>query len=370
MLGFVQNIFALRKLFAPTHPMGVDFGTDCLRIAQVRRDRRDFNLHAAACADVPPEVRVNPDSHLQFFTRTISELIELAPFRGRQVVLGLPGSAVHTQNLVISGDEKDLKGAVIREASRGLPFDSAHALIRHWIVGQAPKCGGERPGHQAIVMSADARWVNKYLKAARAARLDVVGMNVQPLALLDCFARIYRRKREAESTRFYIDIGSSGTRALIARGSRLLFARDIPIGGDQLTRAVAESLGIGFHDARLMRIKLGACPQALISGVEAALGPVLDELARRLDLCRADFGSTFAEFRIERLIFLGGEARQRTMCKRISKRLGIPGQTGDSIRRMNWNRRIGIESAIDRRLPQPAWAAAIGLSIGSATAPE
>jgi hypothetical protein len=28
------------------------------------------------------------------------------------------------------------------------------------------------------------------------------------------------------------------------------------------------------------------------------------------------------------------------------------------------NSRIGIESAIDRRHPQPAWAAAIGLTIG------
>jgi hypothetical protein len=37
---------------------------------------------------------------------------------------------------------------------------------------------------------------------------------------------------------------------------------------------------------------------------------------------------------------------------------------------MMWNSKIGIESAIDRRHPQPAWAAAIGLSIGPAVTSE
>jgi type IV pilus assembly protein PilM len=375
MLGFVQNIFALRKIFAPMHPMGVDFGTDCLRIAQVQQHRRDFNLHAAACADIPPDIRANPASHLDFFARSISQLLEQSPFRGRQVVLGLPASVVHIQNLKLPvTDEKDLKNAVIREASRGLPFDAAHALIRHWIVGKIratpSETSGETPGHQVIVMAADARWVNKYLEAARSIRLDVVGMNVQPLALLDCFARVYRRTCETESTRFYIDIGSSGTRAIIARGTQLLFARNIPIGGDHLTRSVAESLGISFHDARMMRIKLGACPKALVHGVDAALEHALEELTRQLDLCRRDHLATFPQYPIERLIFIGGEARQRSICKRISKRLAIPGQTGDSIRRMIWNSKIGIESAIDRRHPQPAWAAAIGLSLGPAATPD
>jgi hypothetical protein len=48
----------------------------------------------------------------------------------------------------------------------------------------------------------------------------------------------------------------------------------------------------------------------------------------------------------------------------------LPGQTGDSIRRIICSTKIGIESAIDRRHAQPAWAAALGLSLGPATSPE
>ncbi len=368
MLGFVQNIFGLREIIAPpSHPMGVDFGADCLRIAQVRQCRRDFNLRAAAFADVPPDVRADPGLHLAFFARTVPQLLAQAPFRGREAVLGLPASVVHIQNLTLPPTpEKDLKDAIVREAGRRLPFDPSHALIRHTVVGEMR----ETPGLQVIAMAADSRWVNKYIEAARAARLNVVAMNVQPLALLDCFARAHRRTSELESTRFYIDIGSSGTRAMIARGTRLLFARNIFVGGDHLTRSVAESLGIGFHDARMMRIKLCASPHAQAGGVDSALQHPLDELIRGLELCRRDHQAAFPEFPVERLVFVGGEARQRGLCKRIAKRLGVPGQTGDSLRRMALSGRIGIESAIDRRHPQPAWAAAIGLSIGPAASGE
>ena len=219
-------------------------------------------------------------------------------------------------------------------------------------------------------MAADMRWVKRYIAAAQDGRLNVVAMNVQPLALLDCFAHIHRRKSELESTRFYIDLGSCGTRAIIARGTRLLFARNIPIGGDHLTRSVAESLGIGFHDARTLRVKLGAGPRSEAGLVDLAFQDALDELIRELDLCRRDHESAFSQLPVERLIFVGGEARQRGLCKRIAKRLGLPSQIGDSLRRMACHSKTGIEIAIDRRHPQPAWAAAIGLSMGPAATDE
>jgi len=63
-------------------------------------------------------------------------------------------------------------------------------------------------------------------------------------------------------------------------------------------------------------------------------------------------------------VFVGGEARLESLCQHIAGRLNLPGQTGDSLCRMARNSKVGVEAAIDRRHPQPAWAAAIGLSMG------
>jgi hypothetical protein len=61
---------------------------------------------------------------------------------------------------------------------------------------------------------------------------------------------------------------------------------------------------------------------------------------------------------------VGGEAGRENLCKQISKVLKLPGQVGDSLCRIARNTRVAVEAAIDRRHPQPAWATAIGLSIG------
>lgn len=375
MLGFMQNFFGLQRVLAPpVHPIGVDFGTDSLRLAQVQQDGSDFKLRAAASVEVPPDVRADVDLRLKFFAQSTAHLLAQAPFRGKQAVLGLPASVVHIQQLSLRPmDDKELKEAVFCEARRQFPFDPSHALIRHAVAGQFQQYTSilqDPTVQRVIVMAADTRWVKRYIAAAQAARLSVVAMNFQPMALLDCFAHVYPAANELESTHFYVDLGSSGTRAMVARGTHLLFARNIAIGGDHLTRLVAESLGIGFHDARTLRIKLGAGPATQADRVESAIYHTTEELIHELDLCRQDHESAFPGFPIKQLVFVGGEARQSNLCQRIARQLGLPCQTGDSLCRMAGDGKIGIESAIDRRHSQSAWATAIGLSIGPAAGDE
>ena len=46
--------------------------------------------------------------------------------------------------------------------------------------------------------------------------------------------------------------------------------------------------------------------------------------------------------------------------------MGIAAQVGDPLVRMGRISEVGVESGLDRRLPQPSWAVAIGLSMGPA----
>jgi len=357
MFAFVQNIFA-----PPAHPIGVDFGIGTLRMAQVQSEGDDFKLLAAASAEVPAAIREDADARFEFFARTVRDLIVHGKFHGRRAVLGLPSAVVHTQHLsVLRADEDQLKKLIHKEAKAKLPFDPDHALLRH-----AAGPGGDKKNQSvhAVVMAADARWVNQYIAAAKQARLDVVGMNMQPMALLDCFASVYRRNSDRLSVRMYVDIGAGGTRVAIGQATRLLLARNLAIGGDRLTAAVAEAMGISMQDARTLRIKLGAGGGENGERVEAICAQAIDQLAAEIQRCRCEHEAAFPNLKVQRLIFVGGEARLESMCQFIAEKLGLPGQTGDSLCRMARNSRIGIESAIDRRHPQPAWAAAIGLSIG------
>ena len=424
MLRFVQSWFA-----TPANPIGVDFGSDCLRMAQVETAGGEVRLVAAASADVPQHVRSDANARIQFFAETTRDLLNHGSFRGRRAVLALPAASMYIQHLRLPKlDENETKKVLPFEAAGKIPVDPAAALMRHLVAGEVYQ--DQEPKNEVILMAAQRELVNQLLQAAARAKLDVVGMNVEPKAVVDCFGHVYRRKTDTETTSCFVDIGSASTRAIIARGSQILFARVIPVGGDTLTKAVADALKISFDDAKILRIKLahqqpaastvtvevpapvetpvpdgGENSFALLSAgmaasgsktatavaaaprvaapaparpqadeqsarIETACRPLLAKLVEELDLCRRYHESVFPNKPVQRLIFIGGEARHRAMCSAIARELGLAAQVGDPLVRMGRTTDVGVESGIDRRQPQPAWAVALGLSMGPVNADE
>jgi type IV pilus assembly protein PilM len=440
MLGFVQN-----WLTPKCNPIGVDFGSDCLRMAQVQWTGSEHKLIAAASADVPAHLRVDPVGRLNYFVETTRDLLAQGNFKGRAAVLGLPAAWMHIQHLRMPKlDEESLTKALPFEARGKLPIDPNAALLRHMIAGDVYQ--DQEPRSEIIVMAAKRELINQFLASAARAKLDVIGMNVEPKALIDCFTFVHRRKGDAEVTQCYVDIGCGATRAIITRGGHILFARSIPVGGDHFNRAVSQALKITADDARLLRIKMchqqpaldehrekqeirpeplptapvaaaaetestdnsfallsagieasrkqvmGIAAQAAPAAAAAAAMAVLEapapaassaeaqqaraleqacmeplgKLVEELDLCRRYYEGTFPNKPVERLVFVGGEARQRGLCQHIARGLGLAAQVGDPMVRMGRISEIGVESGIDRRQPQPTWAVAIGLSMGPA----
>jgi type IV pilus assembly protein PilM len=404
MLSFVQSWFT-----PGANPVGVDFGTDCLRLAQVEKNRGEFRLVAAASAVVPHDIRHDSAARLSFFTRSLRELWTRGNFRGRQAALALPAASMYIQHLRLPRmDEATLKRAIPWEAQGKLPIEPSEALIRHLVAGDI--YADDQPRSEVIVMAARGAFIEQFLAAAAKGRVEVMAMPVEPKAMVDCFLNIYRRETDTNATNCFVDMGCSATRVTIVHGSQILFARSIPIGGQRFSQAVGDSgrveharAGDARTEARLFagagaansatcvassaserrtdtcdewKLEGRGCPQERRragadlgppSGDEE-LNPALEEplhrLSEELTLCRRYHESTFPQRPVQRLVFVGGGAGNRTLCQNIAKEMGIGAMIGDPLVRMGRNTEVTIESGIDRRVPQPAWTVAIGLSMG------
>ena len=385
MIGFVKNLMGSKS-----SPIGVDFGSDSLKLAQVAISGGEWNMIGAASADVPSHVRHDPTARLNFFIQTTRELLASGGFTGKSVVLGLPSASMFIQHLrVPKMDEEALRKALPWEARGKIPIDPSRALLRHHIAGDIFQ--DQDVKQEVILMAASRELVQQLLSVANKAKMDVVGMNVEPKAIVDCFGHLYRRKGDAELTAMFVDLGAASTRAFVARSGQLLFARAIPVGGDHITRAVSTALGIKIDEAKLLRLNVcGVLAQAAAAAAPAVAGATappaplkpgdevlmqakqvedasretLVKLVRELDLCRRYYEATFPNKPVDRLIFVGGEAKHRTLCQFVAQELGLPAQVGDPMARMGKNSVISPDSGIDRRQPQPNWSVAIGLSLG------
>lgn len=377
MLKMVQSLFTPK-----VNPVGIDFGAETLRMAQVQIVDGDYRLIAAASTPIPLGARKDVSARQQFLADACRNTFAKGKFQGRQVVIGMPAWQMHVQHLRLPVmDAESIRKALPWEARGKIPIEPANTLLRHVVAGEVFQ--EQETKLEVIVMAAQRDKVNQFIKLAESVKLDVVGLTPEPKAMIACFHALYRRKDDP--TTLYVDIGFCGTRVIVAAGEHMLFARFIPIGGDQFNYAASIALKVPVHEARARRIQLSESQDtdpksgsaidpisdpitakrlAERGVIEEACRDPLERLITELELCRRYHEATFPNRPIDRVVFVGGEAMQRSLCQQIAKRLGIAAQVGDPMVRLARTSKVSPESGLDVKTPQPGWAIAVGLTIG------
>lgn len=359
-MGFLGNF-----LKSSASPIGVDLGNANIKLAQVSQEDGKTTLIAAASEPVPVEVRNDPKARIDHFLAVVPKLLSRGEFKGKKVVLGLPASFMHYHRLRLPQlDDAAIKQAIGFECADKLPFHPSRALIRHLIAGDVYE--ENEPKHEVIVMAAKRELTDRFLDAAGKAKLEIAGVNPEPIAIGNCFAA----HDHSTSATAYVDIGSAGTRIYIASGRQIQFARSVAIGAEHFDHAIALALRTNLEDARRLRQRASMNEPGMDgnpldnSRIEQAMNGPLRQLVEELELSLRYHRATFPSCSTGQLIFLGACAAHRRICQKISVELHLPALAGDPLATLELADHLTAESPEDVP-PPPAWAVAIGLSLGA-----
>ncbi|MEI8194820.1 MAG: pilus assembly protein PilM [Phycisphaerae bacterium] len=392
------------------NPIAVDIGTDSVKMLQTEPGggssaaanvppngngagaagtNEPMHLVAAASADIPDDLRRKPKERADFVAEAIRKLLLKGGFKGTKAVTCLPAGEMAVQHLRMAKmSDEELRKALPFEAQGKLPFDPGRAVLRHVVAGEV--FHETEMKSEVILMAASRESVERHLGILDKAKLEVVGIHVEPSALIECFGHIFNRKGDENISTMFIDMGAGSTHVVIAHGRHLVFAKHVQVGGEAFTRRVAEVLKQTPTAAKDLRIKIAhanavsrmpagivaisasglgsngnghAKPDPdLVARVLAALEEPLDILGTELELCVRYYESIFAGKSINRVIFLGGESRNTALCQKVAQRLGLPATLGDPLARLGRDDKSKCD--IDTRTPQPGWAVAVGLGLG------
>lgn len=379
-------------------PIGVDFGTDCLKLLQVDLSQDAPRLVAAAAKAVPHEVRNDTEQRRKFLVDTIADLYREGGFKGKRAIASIPTPLSFIQHVRVSRVEGGRLEDAVRDAlAERLPVDPSQLVMRCIDIGQVPADGTTK--QEVICMAAARQAVMHHIEICKRAKLDVVGMHCEPNAIVEAFAHLYRRAGDESKTTFFVDIGSLTTKAVIAHGRQMAFAKTIQVGSEHFDRQYARELQIELQEARVRRRRMAgmALPEAKPAAKRAVQpaptgngggiateggrqptqfasdagqphheslavgGEMLDCLIDELQLCAGYHGSVFRGRSIDKLVFIGGESKQTAMCQRVARTLKLPAQLGDPLARIGRSKTAKPPINVDFRQPQPAWAVPLGL---------
>ncbi len=316
-------------------PIGVDLGQRSIKLLQLSGDCK--RVVAAARWDLAGG-KVQDEERDAQWTNGLNRAREGRPFVGRDAVICLGARDLFVQNVRIPKHSKDsVETLVKQEAASRLPFDIKDAELQFIEAGEVRQ--GEVTKREVIVLACLKNVLERLLKVVDAAGLRPVAVDVEPAAVLRCYARQFRREADRGQRAMFVHIGASTTAVVIAQDDDALFIKYIDVGGRHFDESVARLLQMKTLDAATLRRhnsdrREDQRDPEVARSVAEAMRPVVDRLTNELSLCVRYHSVTFRGQPLSRLVIGGGEASQ-SLIDDLAQRLDLSAELGHPLRSLD-----------------------------------
>ena len=315
-------------------PIGIEFTGRAVQMIQFTADQS--RVIDSVRWDLPPiPSGTTDDSPNHALHEAIQQACQGRKFRGRQVVACLTAKELFVQNVrVAKGPATELEDLVRQEAASRLPFPADEADVRFVLAGEVRQ--GDQLRREIILMACHRPVVDQLLQMIDALGFRAVGIDVEPAAILRAYSRQFRRDDDLQRRVMFVRMCTFNTVVVIARGTDVVFAKYINIGGHQMDSAVAEHLNISHDEATTLRWTNGdrradqQDPEIAASIAEATRG-VIERLISELSMCVRYHSVTFRGQKIDRVVVGGPDANQE-LANTLATRLEINCDLGDPLR--------------------------------------
>ena len=228
--------------FGQNEVVGLDIGSSAVKLVRLHRDGVGYAVTAAGIANIAPS---SGDSNLKRVNtiRAISECLALTGIKTKMAVCGVSGTEVAVRDFRFpSLPPEEIAGAVLLEAAQVCPFNTEDSAVDYQLI---PNDGG---GLAGILVAATNSLIKRKVYLAREASLDCVLMDVDGLALLNCFSEL--EDIEPGQTIAILNIGSTYTTLAIMGENRWPFIRDITYAGDDIVKQIAAENDMSIESVR------------------------------------------------------------------------------------------------------------------------
>jgi type IV pilus assembly protein PilM len=346
--------------------VGLDIGTSSVRAAEMNVGKRPAVLERFGQVALPPgTVRdgevVDPDT----VARAIKQLWATAKFSTKKVVLGVSNQKVIVRQVDLPWLPADeLRKSLAFQVQDFIPIPVDQAILDfHPLEEFTNESGGRML--RVLLVAASRDMVMSAMAAAQRAGLTPVMVDLTPFAMLRALAPVDEMGFTAEAEAL-VDVGASVTNIVVHQGGVPRFVRILLMGGNDVTDAVAERMGVPVDQAEALKWQTGmgfgavegASPAARV--IDQYAGAFLEEVRGSLDYYLAQPQAA----RLSRVVVSGGGAQLGGLVSRLGELLRVPVVPGRPLS----NVRIGKLGLSEEQLGhvEPLATVPVGLAMGVA----
>lgn len=259
--------------------VGIDIGAHSLRAVEVANASTDKPV-VVKFAEVPLAgvARAGEVTDPSGLTIALKQLWKSEKFSSKNVMLGVGSGRVFARDVELPRmTPQQLKQSLQYHVQDILPMPASEAVMDFVSLGEAVGTSG--PVVTGLLVAAPKAAVLTLVNSVRDAGLTPLGVDLVAFAL----ARVQHRATANRGVVAFIDIGAGTTNVVIAADGVPEFVRLVPMGGDDITRALARRMESTEKTAESLKREMGF--RQVASGASAdqkAAGETINQIAGEL----------------------------------------------------------------------------------------
>jgi len=337
--------------------IGLDIGSNSVKMVEIDRSKKGFSLEFVGLAPLSDGAIVDKSiKKPDLVGNAITALHRNSKSRAKQVAISLAGKAVIIKQVTMTSmTDAQLEKQIQMEAEPYIPFDIKDVNLDFFIMGDRP----EREGSMEVVLVAAKKdYMAEYGDLVTSVGLAPAVVDVDPFALEVMYEFCYPNVQEEVVA--LVNIGASTININILKSGASQYTRDLPLGGDAITREIMRFFDVDYDRAE--NIKRGSQldqvnPRNLRKIFQRSVDYFVSELQKILDF----FSTNVSYDPIQKIFLSGGASATYGLSSAVQAELNIPVEIVDPFRSLKVDETIFDMEYLNNI--GPTMAVAVGLAL-------
>ena len=317
----LANLFSLFSRAPSQSVVGIDFGSSAVKVVQIKKRAGQAVLETYGAVALGPYAEVEAGRAARTTPAKLSEALSDV-LREAKVTARRCGAAISMSASLVAAfsvphrEGQDLRGIIPIEARKYIPTPLSEVEL-NWRVLPRPSAGATSVSPDAPVDKTEALVTAIHRDALSRLQGVCAQAALEPSFFeVEVFATTRAAALAPDKAFGIIDIGAGETKIIIVDEGLLRDAHTVNRGGQDMTLALASSLGIPFAEAEVRKRRSGAENGAAQSSVIARIfGEAREVFSRYEARARRAFSG---------LVLSGGGALSSGLLEEVGKVFSLP----------------------------------------------
>lgn len=251
----------------------------------------------------------------------IRRAVKRSGTRTKNCAVAVPSAMVITKVIQMPADLKDheMEAQIQLEADQYIPYALEEVNLDFHVIGPTE----DAYGYVDVLLAASrSENVEDRTAAAEIGGMNVSVVDIEPYSVVGAFDLISHQIKDEgrDQTVAILDIGASMTSLCVLRDQKLIYTREQPFGGKQLTEEIMRRYGLSYEDAGRVK-RVGGLPDNYEPEV---LEPFRDLMVQQANRFLQFFFSADKNDYVDQIILAGGSTGIPGVAELIEQRIGTP----------------------------------------------